>query len=90
MLHHELGVYVRAGIAPAEVLRMATSTSAEVMGVDGNRGTIAAGRYADMVLVDGDPTKDIGDIRNIDLVVKGGRMYDPPAIERAIGITPRD
>ena len=89
MLHHELGVYVRAGITPLEVLRMATLTPAEVMGVDGNRGTIAAGLYADLVLVDGDPAKDIGDIRNIDLVIKGGRLYDPPAIERAIGITPR-
>ena len=89
MLHHELGVYVRAGIAPAEVLRMATLTSAEVMGVDGNRGAIAAGLYADMVLVDGDPLKDMADIRKIDLVVKGGRLYDPPAIERSIGITPR-
>lgn len=89
MLHHELGVYVRAGIAPAEVLRMATLTSAEVMGVDTDRGVIAAGLHADMVLVDGDPAKDIADIRKVDLVVKGGRLYDPPAIERAIGITPR-
>jgi cytosine/adenosine deaminase-related metal-dependent hydrolase len=89
MLHHELAVYARAGIAPLEVLRMATLTPAEVMGVDDNRGVIAAGLYADMVLVDGDPARDIGDIREIDLVVKGGRLYDPPAIERAIGITPR-
>jgi cytosine/adenosine deaminase-related metal-dependent hydrolase len=89
MLHHELAVYVRAGIAPAEVLRMATLTSAEVMGVEGTRGTIAAGLHADMVLVDGDPLKDMADIRKVDLVVKGGYLYDPTAIERAIGITPR-
>src|SRR4029434_4225524 len=44
MLHHELEVYAKAGIAPPEVLRMATLTPAEVMGVDGNRGVIAAGK----------------------------------------------
>jgi cytosine/adenosine deaminase-related metal-dependent hydrolase len=88
-LHHELELYARAGIAPAEVLRAATLTSAQVMGVDGNRGVIAAGKYADMILVDGDPAKDIRDIRKIATVVKGGKVYDPAAIEKALGIAPR-
>ena len=89
MLHHELEVYAKAGIAPAEVLRMATLTPALVMGVDGNRGVIAAGKYADMVLVDGDPSKDIADIRKVSTVLKGGRVYDPAAIEKSLGIAPR-
>ena len=89
MLHHELELYARAGIAPAEVLRMATLTSAQVMGVNGNRGVIAPGKFADMILVDGDPTKDISDIRNVATVIKGGRIYDPAAIENALGIAPR-
>jgi imidazolonepropionase-like amidohydrolase len=42
-----------------------------------------------MVLVDGDPTKDISDIRNVTTVLKGGRVYDPAAIEKALGIAPR-
>ena len=62
-LHHELELYVRAGIAPAEVLRMATWTPALVMGVNKDRGVIAAGKLADMILVDGDPTKNIRDLR---------------------------
>jgi len=89
MLHHELEIYAKAGIAPAEVLRMATWTPAQVMGVDGNRGVIAAGKYADMVLVDGDPSTNIADIRNVSTVLKGGRVYDPAAIEKALGIEAR-
>src|SRR5205823_4758817 len=57
MLHHELELYVRAGIPAAEVLRMATLTPALVMGVNKDRGVIAAGKLADMVLIDGDPTQ---------------------------------
>jgi imidazolonepropionase-like amidohydrolase len=88
-LHHELELYVKAGIAPAEVLRMATLTPALVMGVDKDRGVIAAGKLADMVLVDGDPTKNIADIRKVSTVLKGGKVYDPAAIEKSLGIAPR-
>jgi len=88
-LHHELEVYVRAGIPAPEVLRMATLTSAQVMEMTKDRGVIAAGKLADMVLVDGDPTKNIRDIRNITTVIKGGKIYDPVAIEKALGIAPR-
>src|SRR5262249_50568910 len=81
MLHHELELYVRAGIPGAEVLRMATLTPALVMGVNKDRGVIAAGKLADMVLIDGDPTQDIRDIKKITTVIKGGKVYDPTAIE---------
>ena len=69
-LHHELELYARAGIPPAEVLRMATWTPALVMGVDKDRGVIAPGKLADMILVDGDPTKNIQDISRITTVIK--------------------
>lgn len=88
-LHHELELYVRAGIPAPEVLRMATLTPALVMGVNKDRGVIAAGKLADMVLIDGDPSKNIRDIRNITTVIEGGKVYDPAAIEKAFGITPR-
>jgi len=48
MLHNELELYVRAGIPPAEVLRMATLTPAPVMGANKDQGVIAAGKLADM------------------------------------------
>jgi imidazolonepropionase-like amidohydrolase len=89
MLHHELELYVRAGIPPAEVLRMATLTPALVMGVNKALGVIAAGKLADMVLIDGDPTQNIRDIDKITTVIKGGKVYDAPAIEKALGIAPR-
>ena len=88
-LHCELEVYVRAGIPPAEVLRMATLTPALVMGVNKDLGTIAAGKFADMVLIDGDPTKNIRDTRNIATVTKAGKVYNPAAIEKALGIAAR-
>ena len=89
MLHHELELYVQAGIPAAEVLRMATLTPALVMGANKDRGVIAAGKLADMVLIDGDPTQNIRDINKITTVIKGGKVYDPAAIEKALGIAPR-
>jgi predicted amidohydrolase YtcJ len=80
----------RAGIPPAEVLRLATLTSAQVIGADGERGVIAPGRLADLILVDGDPSTQIADINEATLVVKGGHIYDPARIEQALGIAPRD
>jgi imidazolonepropionase-like amidohydrolase len=88
-LLHELELYVRAGIPAAQVLRMATLTSAQVIGADRERGTIAAGKLADMILIDGDPTAQIEDVHKIAVVIKGGRVYDPAQIEAALGIAPR-
>jgi len=88
-LLHELELYARAGIPAAQVLRMATLTSAQVAGADRERGTIAAGKLADMVLVDGDPTAHIEDIHNPTLVIKGGHIFHPAQIETALGIAPR-
>src|SRR5438094_6022349 len=88
-LHHELELYVRAGIAPAEVLRMATLTPALVMALNKDRGVIAAVKLADLALIEGDPTQNISDINQIATVIKGGKIYDPTAIEKALGITPR-
>jgi len=89
-LHHELELYARAGIPAAEVLRLATLTSAQVIGTDGERGVITPGRLADLILVDGDPSTQIADINKVILVMKGGRIYDPARIEQALGIAPRD
>ena len=89
-LHNELELYVQAGIPAPEVLRMATLTPAQVLGVAGpsQRGFIAPGKQADMILVDGDPTLRIGDIRHVWRTIRGGRVYDPAAIEQAMGMTP--
>jgi imidazolonepropionase-like amidohydrolase len=85
-LHRELELYVQAGIPAAEVLRMATLTPAEVLGVSAQRGVIAPGKLADMVLIDGDPSKNISDIRHVWRTIKGGQVYDPAALEQAMGM----
>lgn len=88
-LHHELALYERAGIPAREVLRMATLTSAHVIGVDGQRGVIAPGRIADMILVQGNPSERIADLDKIEVVIKSGRLFDPSKIEQALGMTAR-
>jgi imidazolonepropionase-like amidohydrolase len=70
-LHHELQLLVAAGFEPAEALRAATSVPARRFGLS-DRGRIAAGMRADLLLVDGDPLADISDTLNIDAVWRGG------------------
>ena len=88
-LQHELELYERAGIPAPQVLRMATLTSARVIGADRERGTIAAGKLADLMLTDGDPSAHIADLRNVMLVIKGGKVFHPSKIEQALGIAPK-
>jgi imidazolonepropionase-like amidohydrolase len=87
-LHREFELWVRAGIPPADVLYAATLGSARVTKRDDRLGTVAAGKLADLVLVDGDPTRNISDIRRTRLVVKDGVVYQPDAVFAAIGVGP--
>lgn len=65
---------------------MATYTAARIMKRDGEVGVVAPGRLADLVLVSGDPTANISDIRKIDVVVKGGAVMYPSELYPAMGI----
>jgi imidazolonepropionase-like amidohydrolase len=87
-LHRELELYVKAGIPAGEVLRIATLNGARWTGTLGDRGTIERGKLADLVLVEGDPTQRIEDIRRTSLVFKGGVAYAPAEIHEALGIRP--
>jgi hypothetical protein len=88
LLHHELEVHVQAGIPEVDVLRIATLGAARVVGVDDDLGSIEPGKLADLIVVDGDPTTNISDIRRVVTVVKDGRVYDPAAIYRSLGMQP--
>jgi imidazolonepropionase-like amidohydrolase len=88
-LHHELELYEMAGIPPREVLQIATIGSARVAGREADLGSIAPGKLADLVLVDGNPAERIGQIRNVELVMKDGVLYHPDELSRAVGISPR-
>jgi imidazolonepropionase-like amidohydrolase len=87
-LQRELENYVEAGIPAPNVLQIATLGAARVMKRDGELGSIAAGKKADLVLIDGDPAERISDVRRVVTVVKNGVVYDPEAIQRALGIRP--
>lgn len=85
-LHRELELYVEAGISPKDALRIATLTAAQVAKQEQDLGTIEPGKLADFILVDGDPTRNISDIRRVVTVVKDGRVFDPKAIYGEMGI----
>jgi imidazolonepropionase-like amidohydrolase len=63
----------QAGIGAAQILRMATKDAAEHLGVE-DLGLIAPGKLADLLLLDGDPTTSIGDLRKLSLVIKNGAI----------------
>lgn len=85
-LHRELEIYNQSGIPSPQVLRMATLTAAQVMKRDNELGSIGPGKPADMILVNGDPTTNISDIRKIDTVIRGGVVIYPRELYSAIGI----
>jgi imidazolonepropionase-like amidohydrolase len=73
-LVRELECYVGIGLSPTEALETATRSAAQLMGWDDKVGTLEEDKLADVVLVVGDPTEDIGALRTIDSVVKGGEI----------------
>ncbi|MFC4948917.1 amidohydrolase family protein [Pseudonocardia sp. GCM10023141] len=77
-LHRELELLVAAGLSPTAALQSATSTTADAFGL-ADRGVIAPGRRADLLLVDGDPLTDITATRRIRQVWRGGRPRDRTA-----------
>jgi imidazolonepropionase-like amidohydrolase len=87
-LHRELELYVAAGIPAPKVLQIATLGAARVMKRDRELGSIARGKLADLILIDGDPAARIGDIRRVTTVVKDGAVYQTSALYQAIGVRP--
>jgi imidazolonepropionase-like amidohydrolase len=85
-LHRELEIYNQAGIPAAEVLRIATLEAAQVMHLDRDFGSVSPGKFADLILVNGDPTANISDIRRIDVVIKNGATFRPAELYPAYGI----
>jgi hypothetical protein len=87
-LQRELELYVEAGLTPSQVLQIATYNGAKYSRVLDDRGVIMQGKRADLILCDGDPTKNISDIRRVVLVVKGDVAYTPSEIYDALGVKP--
>ena len=71
----ELQLLVDYGMSPLEAMRAATSVTAKVLRMDQQLGSVKAGLWADLVAVDGDPTRDIGASKRVRFVMKGGTVF---------------
>ena len=88
-LVHELEIYQQAGLSAADALAAATIVPARMLGVDAITGSIAAGKAADLVLVEGDPSKRMADLRQTRVVMLGGKLLDADALRKAAGFSGR-
>ena len=79
-LHDELGLLVRAGLTPVQALQSATINPARFLGRDKDMGSIEKGKFADLVLLDGDPLSDISNTQKIKTVIVNGRVLDRKAL----------
>ena len=84
-LVRELELYRDAGFTPAEALQSATIVPARMVKADQRTGSIAVGKEADMVLVDGDVSTDLGALRRTVTVVSDGYVMDADALRKAAG-----
>ena len=87
-LHSELAFLVKAGLTPAQALQIATRNGAIYTRTQNERGSISVGKLADLVLVDGDPTKNIEDVRKVSAVITRGYLIYPSEIHQNMGIKP--
>ena len=71
----EFALMVKNGMQPAAAIRSATVTAAALLGIDSRVGTIAAGKDADIIAVDGDPIANIRELESVDFVMKHGRVH---------------
>jgi imidazolonepropionase-like amidohydrolase len=66
---------VRYGLTPMQAIQSATQSAAELLGWADKVGSVAPGRYADIIAVDGDPLKDVTELERVTFVMKGGVVY---------------
>jgi imidazolonepropionase-like amidohydrolase len=73
----EMELFVNAGLSSLEAIRAATQTSARSLGIDGDRGTLEAGKRADFLVLSDDPLKDFRNVRRITDVYRNGKQVGP-------------
>ena len=80
----EIELLVQAGFSPVQAIHIATENGAKFLGQSGRIGTIAVGKQADLVVIAGDPSKQISDIRGVEVVFKNGVGYSSAKLFRAV------
>ncbi len=76
LVHEEMSMLVEAGLTPMEAIQSATINVAKLFGKDKEFGTVEAGKIADLVIIDGDPLKDIWATQNVKMVLLSGKVMD--------------
>ena len=71
---HEFAVYVRLGMTSLQAIQTATVNASDLLGWSGKIGTLEAGKFADLIAVDGDPLKDVTTLEQVKFVMKGGEV----------------
>jgi imidazolonepropionase-like amidohydrolase len=75
---------VEAGLTPLEAIKAATMNGANYLGIGNRTGTLAAGKQADLIVINGDPSTRIADIRNVEIVFKRGLGFDPAKLIESV------
>jgi len=71
---HEFAAMVRRGLTPLQAIQAATVNAADLLGWADRVGTLEAGRFADLIAVDGDPLADVAVLERVPFVMKGGQV----------------
>jgi imidazolonepropionase-like amidohydrolase len=87
-VYHEIELYVQAGFTPMEALQAATIVPARAMKVDGDSGSLEAGKRADLDVLDANPLDDIHNLRSVRSVVASGVLYNPAPLWESVGFKP--
>jgi imidazolonepropionase-like amidohydrolase len=80
-LHAEIGLWHKAGLPPAAILRALTLTAARYHGLEATHGQVAPGHVADLVFTAGDPLQNLSTLARPDAVMQEGRLYDRAALD---------
>jgi len=80
-LHDELALLVRAGLSPVQAIHAATGAVTEFLGLADSLGTLRPGMAADLLVLEGDPVRDIRNTRRIPMMVYRGRLYDREGLD---------
>ena len=82
--HWELWSFVRGGMSPVEALAAGTIESARSLGMDADIGSLQAGKLADLLVLDADPSADIRNSDKVHRVMLNGRLYDPVTLNEVV------